>query len=150
MKVFHVSTFTMATLIFFILNINSALAGLDSQAIDRVNSLKLTVKNGTTQIQGNNTKSASNYKHNLSVKYQELAYKAQLAGDEETAFIYYTKSIQLDEQNGHSWYLIGTLLGNTEIGIKSLTVAALLFEQQGDDDCYQLAISLLKKFGAID
>jgi tetratricopeptide (TPR) repeat protein len=131
-------------------NVNSAQAGLDLQAIDRVKSLSLIVKNDTAKVRENNTDLASNYNRARSIQYQEIGIEAQKIGDYEAALFNYKNAIQFDRENGHAWFLVGTLLGNTKLGIESLTVAAALFKAQEDDECYRRAIDLLQKFGAID
>jgi tetratricopeptide (TPR) repeat protein len=130
-------------------NINSAQASLDSQAIDRVNYLSLTVTNNTTQPSPNNTDLAANNR-GRSLKYQQIGIEAHKAEDYETALENYYLALNLDPENGHVWLLAGSILGNSEEGIKCIRIAAQLFKLQGDREGYQAAIDLLAKFDAND
>ncbi|WP_310484129.1 hypothetical protein [Chamaesiphon sp. VAR_48_metabat_403] len=136
---------TLATILtvpsLFTFNVNSAQAGLDSQAIDRVNNPSSIVKT-TTDLAANN--------HNRSIQYQQIEISTQAEQDYDLPVEDYEIALNIDPINGDVWLLAGELLGNTEEGIKFVRIAAQLFKLQGDERGYQSAIDLLKKFGASD
>lgn len=136
---------TLATILtvpsLFTFNVNSAQAGLDSQAIDRVNNPSSIVKT-TTDLAANN--------HGRSIQYQQIEISTQAAEDYDLPVEDYEIALNIDPINGDVWLLAGELLGNTEEGIKFVRIAAQLFKLQGDERGYQSAIDLLKKFGASD
>jgi hypothetical protein len=132
------------------LNVNSAQAGLDSQAIEGVNSLNLTVKNNPAPSRSNNTNLIANNDLARSMKYLEIGMEAQKDGNKELALANYYTALKFDNENAHAWLVVGTIFGNTGTGIKAIKLAAQLFEIQGDEDCYKIAIDLLAKFDAND
>ncbi|WP_310484131.1 hypothetical protein [Chamaesiphon sp. VAR_48_metabat_403] len=157
MKLSHISKVIKATLVtglilpsLLIANISSAQAGVDSQAIDGVNSLSLTVKNNPTPSRSTNTNLIANNDRAMSIEYQEIGMKYQKEGKNELALKNYYIALKLDSENAHALLLVGTIFGNTGTGIKAIKLAAQMFELQGDEECYKIAIDLLEKFDAND
>ncbi len=84
-----------------------------------------------------------------SILYYKRGIQAQEGGDNQAAFEYYKKALELDSTNSHAWLYMGTVLcieGETQSGIKALKIAAKLLKDESDD-CYEIAIAWLKKVG---
>jgi tetratricopeptide (TPR) repeat protein len=131
-------------------NVDAAQADLDSQAIDRVNSLNLKVKTKPTTSRSTNTNLIADNDRALSVEYQEIGMKYQKEGNNELALKNYYIALKFNDENAHAWLLVGTIFGNTDTGIKAIKLAAQLFKLQEDEDCYKIAMDLLEKFDAND
>ena len=131
-------------------NVNSAQAALDSQAIERVNSLSLSTNNNTTQPQQSNTNRIANNQRARSNKFLQRGIEAQAAGIPDLALKYYAEAVTIDPENAHAWLWTGTLLGKTPMGIKAIKLSALLFQIQEDSEGFETAIAWLQEFGVND
>jgi hypothetical protein len=141
---------TIVTGLVLTFNVNHAQAGLDSQAIEKVNSLNLKITNNPTPSRSNNTNLIANNDRARSMKYLEIGMEAQKNLNNGLALTAYYKALKFDNENAHAWLCVGTIFGNTETGIKAIKLAAHFFELQGDEECHKIAIDLLEKFDAND
>jgi tetratricopeptide (TPR) repeat protein len=130
------------------LNVNSAIARLTVDSADRIQT-----QTSLAQINDEDEDEEEPQVDNSSKKKSQLYYKrgveAQGGDDNKAAFAFYKKALELDTSNSHAWLGLGTVLcseGEIQPGIKALKIAAKLLKSEGDDDCYEIAISWLKKF----
>lgn len=114
-----------------------------------VNSLSIkNVSSSTTNQRRNDPPKqqiASNSEQ--SMRYVRLGMTAQKRGDERQALVYYYQAVKIDKTNAVAFLAAGNLLGETEDGIICIKAAVALFQVQGNQQGYDLAMSWLDERG---
>lgn len=114
-----------------------------------VNSLSIkNVSSSTTNQRRNDPPKqqiASNSEQ--SMRYVRLGMTAQKRGDETQALVYYYQAVKIDKTNAVAFLAAGNLLGETEDGIICIKAAVALFQVQGNQQGYDLAMSWLDERG---
>lgn len=82
-----------------------------------------------------------------SMRYVRLGMTAQKRGDERQALLYYYQAVKIDQTNAVAFLAAGNLLGETEDGIICIKAAVALFQVQGNQQGYDLAMSWLDERG---
>ena len=83
-----------------------------------------------------------------SMRYVQRGLAAQKQGDERQALLFYYEALKLDRTNAVAFMAAGNLLGDTEEGITCMRAAALLFQQQQNQEGYEMATSWIQERGA--
>ena len=111
----------------------------------------LSIKNGssstTNQRRNDPPKQQIASNSEQSMRYVRLGMTAQKRGDERQALVYYYQAVQIDKTNAVAFLAAGNLLGETEDGIICIKAAVALFQVQGNQQGYDLAMSWLDERG---
>jgi tetratricopeptide (TPR) repeat protein len=126
-----------------------AVASTRAEIAKDVNSLtiKKIERSTTTRDSGNEQRQVSP-KAQQSMKYVQLGWAAQKRGNERQALIYYHKAVKLDQTNAIAFLAAGNLLGETEEGVTCVRAAVVLFQSQGNQEGYEIAMNWLQEHGA--
>jgi cytochrome c-type biogenesis protein CcmH/NrfG len=143
-KHIFVSGLTLASIFFVTATNTHAELARDVNSLTIKNIDRVTTKQPTQnapqrrQIASNSAK---------SMEYTKLGIAAQKQGDEDSALLYYYQAVKLDETNAVAFLGAGTLLGWTKDGIACVQAAAILFQTQGNQEGYDLAMAWLEQHG---
>jgi cytochrome c-type biogenesis protein CcmH/NrfG len=99
----------------------------------------------TTNDRSNQRQVATNSQQ--SMRYVQLGWAAQKRGNERQALIYYHKAVKLDQTNAVAFLAAGNLLGETEEGVTCIKAAVVLFQAQGNQEGYNIAVNWLEEHG---
>jgi tetratricopeptide (TPR) repeat protein len=80
-----------------------------------------------------------------SMKYVDLGIAAQKRGQDRQALLYYHQALKIDETNAYAFMGAATLLGATEEGIACMKAAATLFQEQDNQEGFEVAINWLNE-----
>lgn len=113
-----------------------------------VNSLTIQTANpAKTPASTNNKQRQLAADSESSMRYVRRGLTAQKQGDERQALLFYYEALKLDRTNAVAFMAAGNLLGDTEEGITCMRAAALLFQQQQNQEGYEMATSWLQERG---
>jgi tetratricopeptide (TPR) repeat protein len=143
-----IASLTLASVL--LASISSTRAELASD----INSLTIkrierSVTNTTTTTpireQGTQRQVATNSQQ--SMKYVQQGWAAQKRGNQRQALIYYHQAVKLDQTNAVAFLAAGNLLGETEEGVTCVRAAVVLFQAQGNQEGYRIAVNWLEEHG---
>ncbi len=122
-----------------------------------INSLTIKrIERSTTGRENNNVTNFNSGERQIatnsqqSMRYVQQGWMQQKRGNNRQALFNYYQAAKLDRTNAYAFLAAGNLLGETKEGVTCMRAAVTLFQNQGNQEGYNLAVSWLEERGFND